>query len=223
MSLAGTAVVAIWNDIEPDARSNFYEWHSREHMPERVSIPGFLRGRRLVAERGSPEWFTLYEVDQPSTLAGAAYLARLNNPTEWTRRVVPSFTNVTRSLCRTQLSTGTGIGGAMLTLRCDAAPERAVDLERYFEEALPKWAELPQVHGAHLCRLEAEASSVQTEERKARVNANRMAEFVVMIEASLSGALEPVLPELRRDRVIAAGASGDSPLELGLYRLEFLC
>jgi hypothetical protein len=193
MPLAGTAVVAIWNDIEPDARADFYEWHSREHMPERVSIPGFLRGRRLVAERGSPEWFTLYEVDRTSTLSGADYLARLNDPTEWTRRVVPSFTNVTRSLCRTSLSTGSGIGGAMLTVRCDAAPQRAGDLERHFEDTLPQWAEMPQVHGAHLCRLELEASSVQTEERKARANANGMAEFVVMIEASLAEALEPVL------------------------------
>jgi hypothetical protein len=130
---------------------------------------------------------------------------------------------VTRSLCRTKLSTGVGIGGAMLTLRCDAAPARATDLENYLEEALPKWAELPQVHGAHLCILEPEASSVQTEERKARANANRMAEFVVMIEASLPGALELVLPELGSERIIAAGASASSPLEIGLYRLEFLC
>ncbi len=223
MPLAGTAVVAIWNDIEPDARADFYEWHSREHMLERVSVPGFLRGRRFVAERGSPAWFTLYEVDRPSTLAGADYLARLNNPTEWTRRVVPSFTNVTRSLCRTKLSIGTGVGGAMLTLRCDAAPARAADLERYFEQAIPRWAELPQVHGAHLCRLELEASSVQTEERKARANANRMAEFVVMVEASLPGALELIEPELSRDRVIAAGAAEGSPLEVGSYRLEFMC
>jgi hypothetical protein len=50
-----------------------------------------------------------------------------------------------------------------------------------------------------------------------------MAEFVVMIEASLSGALEPILPELRRDRLMTAGASGDAPLEVGLYRLEFQC
>lgn len=223
MPLAGTAVVAIWNDIDPDARADFYEWHSREHMLERVAVPGFLRGRRCVAERGSPEWFTLYEVDRTSTLAGADYLARLNNPTEWTRRVVPSFTNVTRSLCRTKLSTGNGVGGVMLTLRCDAAPERAAELERFFEEAVPRWAERPQVHGAHLCRLELEASSVQTEERKARANANRLAEFVVMVEASQAGALDPVQRELGRDRLVAAGASGDSPLEVGLYRLEFMC
>lgn len=54
MSLLGKAVVAIWNDILPEGRDNFIEWHNREHIPERVSIPGFLRGRRYIAEQGVP-------------------------------------------------------------------------------------------------------------------------------------------------------------------------
>ena len=39
--LAGEAVVAIWNGIEPEAREQFYDWHVNEHMPERAGIPGF--------------------------------------------------------------------------------------------------------------------------------------------------------------------------------------
>lgn len=39
MSLLGKAVVAIWNDILPEGRDNFIEWHNREHIPERVSVP----------------------------------------------------------------------------------------------------------------------------------------------------------------------------------------
>ena len=31
---AGEAVVAIWNGIAPEGRTEFYEWHNREHMPE---------------------------------------------------------------------------------------------------------------------------------------------------------------------------------------------
>jgi hypothetical protein len=47
--LAGEAVVAIWNGIDPDTREQFYDWHVNEHMPERVGIPGFRRGRRYIA------------------------------------------------------------------------------------------------------------------------------------------------------------------------------
>src|SRR5712675_2175888 len=86
MSLAGQGVVAIWNDITPEGRAEFFAWHNREHMPERVGIPGFRRGRRYIALAGAPEFFTLYETDSPEVLAGSDYLNRLNHPTPWTRR-----------------------------------------------------------------------------------------------------------------------------------------
>ena len=91
MSLAGQAVVAIWNGIAPEGRTEFYEWHNREHMPERVGIPGFRRGRRYIAKYGTPEFFTLYEADSAEVLVGQDYLNRLNNPTPWTQRVPPTF------------------------------------------------------------------------------------------------------------------------------------
>jgi len=35
MSLAGRGAVCIWHDLAPDATDEFYQWHNREHMPER--------------------------------------------------------------------------------------------------------------------------------------------------------------------------------------------
>src|SRR5262249_45357292 len=93
-SLAGQGVGAIWNDTLPEGRAEFYEWHNREHMPERVGIPGFRRGRRYIALDARPEFFTLYETDGPHTLSGAEYLTRLNNPTPWTLRATRAFRNV---------------------------------------------------------------------------------------------------------------------------------
>ncbi len=40
MSLAGLGVVCIWQDLLPEARDEFPQWHNREHMPERVGSPG---------------------------------------------------------------------------------------------------------------------------------------------------------------------------------------
>jgi hypothetical protein len=45
---SGQAAVAIWCDVAPEARAQFDDWHAHEHMPERLSIPGFLRGSRLT-------------------------------------------------------------------------------------------------------------------------------------------------------------------------------
>ena len=93
MSLAGQGIVAIWHDIVPEGRQEFYEWHNREHMPERMGIPGFRRGRRYIAVTGSsPMFFCFYEGDSLDVVAGPDYLQRLNNPSEWTRRMITSTT-----------------------------------------------------------------------------------------------------------------------------------
>ena len=73
MSLAGQGALAIWNDIAPEGREVFFEWHGREHVAERLAIPGFLRCRRYVALRGSPEHFTFYETADLQVLTGPSY------------------------------------------------------------------------------------------------------------------------------------------------------
>ncbi len=41
-----TGLMIIWADIDLNYVLRFQEWHNCEHVPERMSIPGFLRGRR---------------------------------------------------------------------------------------------------------------------------------------------------------------------------------
>ena len=77
MPLAGQGVLAIWNGIEDEAEADFVAWHVREHIPERVAVPGFLRGRRYVAEVGAPKYFNFYETESPEALISPAYLQRL--------------------------------------------------------------------------------------------------------------------------------------------------
>ena len=68
-------------DIVPEAVAEHDDWHTHEHLPERLSIPGFLRGTRWSATSSGPAYCVLYEVEQLATLASEAYLARLNAPT----------------------------------------------------------------------------------------------------------------------------------------------
>jgi hypothetical protein len=111
MSLAGEGAVAIWHDIAPEGREEFYAWHGEEHMPERVGIPGFLRGRRYVAIRAELEFFNLYEASSPQVVIGVDYRARLENPTPWTVATVKHFRSVARSVCRVAATYGRGQGG----------------------------------------------------------------------------------------------------------------
>lgn len=203
MSLAGEGVVAIWNGIRPQGRAEFYEWHNREHMPERVGIPGFLRGRRYSAVDAHPEFFTLYETRSVADLSGPEYLARLNAPTEWTRRATAHFTDTARSLCRVAISIGVGMGGWIVTWRFEAAPQ--------WDEAqvLRTLAAAPGVVGAHLCVADRAASGIETEEKKGRPK-NAVPAYVLMAEGGAD-----------REALEAACAGVSIPgAERGLYRLQ---
>jgi len=88
------AAVAMWWDIAPEIRTEWEEWHSHEHMPERLSIPGFLRGTRYVAVSGAPSYFVLYEAADLSVITSGPYLERLNNPTPWSQKMMPHHRNM---------------------------------------------------------------------------------------------------------------------------------
>ena len=82
--LAGHAVMINWSDVAPEHRPAYYEWHSREHMVGRISIPGFRRGRRYMAATARRDFLVLYEVADdrhlPAELrpeaSGLRYVAR---------------------------------------------------------------------------------------------------------------------------------------------------
>jgi hypothetical protein len=205
MGLLGEGVVAIWNGIRREGRADFYEWHNREHMPERVAIPGFLRGRRYVAAQAHPEFFTLYETRSPADLSGAEYLARLNAPTEWTQRATSHFTDTARSLCRVAFTAGVGVGGWLMTWRFDAAPPGNL------QEWLRLLERAPGVAGVHFCIADPGASGIETEEKKGRPK-NAVPGYVVMVEG---GADREALEAACAGVSIAAA-------ERGLYRLQYV-
>lgn len=185
MSLAGKGVIAIWQDLIPEARQDYYEWHNRQHMPERLSIPGFRRARRFVAIRGGPEFYTLYEADSHGDVSGKAYLERLNAPTEWTRRIMPAFRNMARAVCRVDYTWGVGEGGFVLTQRFAVSRESGRDLVgKLTENVLPSLADLPGVAGVHLCIADESASTVDTFEKTFRAAEDLTPPSVLMIEGT---------------------------------------
>lgn len=219
MSLAGQAVVAIWNGIAPEGRTEFYEWHNREHMPERVGIPGFRRGRRYIAKYGTPEFFTLYEADSAEVLVGQDYLNRLNNPTPWTQLVPPTyFRDTARGICRVKLSLGHGQGGWMLTLRFSAEAGREAALEKYLRHnALPLLIDIVQVVGVHLAVADRAGSDIKTTERGDRKV--DIPNWIVMIEAGTPEAADAACDKLLAGDLAKHGARVE--MERGLYSLQF--
>jgi hypothetical protein len=159
-------------------------------MPERLAIPVFRRGRRFVAVEAEPEFFTLYETDDKDVLSGVDYLARLNDPTPWTRRCAAQFIHASRSLCGVALSLGPGQGGLVMTYRFDAEGPREAELRAQVEAALPRLVAEPGICGAHLCLADRAASAVQSVEKQGRAEKARVWSWIVLVEGGMdAGAL----------------------------------
>ena len=211
MSLPGKAFLAMWHDIEPDAWTEYMEWHTREHMPERLSIPGFLVGKRLVNHAVDRyRYGTIYTGRDVEVFRSQAYLDRLNNPTEWSGKVQPSFRNFLRVACDRIASAGRGDGGAMATIRLDL--QEGAD-EKFAAGADALCASLLNVAGAatvSIGKARNEVSDIKTRETEMRPGMSEEGfEVVVLVEGSGAPELEASLPELLR--VIAE-------IDLGLDR-----
>lgn len=220
MALMGQGAVVIWADLGTLARRAHDHWHSHEHLPERVSIPGFRRGRRAVSVDGSaPQILAMYEVDDLATLASPAYLERLNHPTAWSARVMGEVKQLTRTLCRVSASHGSGLGAFALTLALAPDPERPGVLRDWLaRELLPSLPAQPGLTGAHLLEREASVAPPVTAEQRARTRPDLGVHTVVLIEGYDADALWQLLDtRLAAARWREHGAAG--PALAGRWQL----
>lgn len=219
MPLAGNALVAIWNDILPESRDDFFEWHPREHMVERLGIDGFLRGRRYIALDDSVEFLTLYEVRQPEVLASPGYLARVTNPTPWSSRVLPAFRNNARGACQLVFSQGHAMGGFVATIRLEAQEGHAAALDQAItEQVLPQLIAQPHLCGVHYVVNDVSLTSGNSGNQRGRVIT--LPERIVLIEGISAQALKSLLEgSLSAPTWQALGAKAS--VQAGVYQLEY--
>jgi hypothetical protein len=95
----GTGLLLVMMDIDPAHEDDFNRWYDEEHVPERLSCPGFLSGRRFVSVEGDPKYLAIYELTDPDVLESDEYRAMVP-PTDWMRRVSPHWRNFTRNVYR---------------------------------------------------------------------------------------------------------------------------
>jgi hypothetical protein len=198
MTLRGKAAVAIWSDMRDPIAHDL--WHSREHLPERIGISGFLRARRYVSTDGGkePRYFVLYELSDASVLTSPHYLACLNDPTPWTRETMRAVNSLSRTLCCVALSLGTGQGGCAATLRF-SPPQEEILLQTWLQEhALPALAVHTGVTGVHWLRRDESVERPDTTERRLRVTEDGFVDWVVFVEGydadAVRAAIEMNLP-----------------------------
>ena len=118
-------ILAIFNDVRPGREAEFEAWFQGEHLQERLAVPGFLYGRRHEAIAASSGYFNFYVVESPAVLTSTPYLARLDDPTPITKRIMADvFANMHRTVCTRVARRGAFRGAYAVTARyADAAPD----------------------------------------------------------------------------------------------------
>ena len=216
--MLGKAAVAIWCDVAFDVRAEFDHWHAHEHMPERLAIAGFLRGSRWAAERGEG-YFILYEAQSEAAISAAPYLERLNNPTPWSRKMMPHHRNMVRGLCRVEASGGAALGRALATLRFAAEPARSAELRAWMCDTL---AAMPQREGlvaAALLRDIGRSPTRETTEQRLR-GGDTAPEWIALVSGYRADAVANVVSqELSEASMCSHGAAPGRVA--GVYRLAF--
>jgi len=221
MTIAGAGCFVGWYDLTAGDESEHDNWHTHEHMIERVAIPGFRRGSRYRAIDGAPRVCIIYQGETLATFTSAAYLERLNNPTPWSTRCLPLFVGMNRSLCIVAATFGHGIGGYLLTLQFSARDGETDRLEQWLiEEALPELAGRAGLNGAHLLVCDPAASRTQTREKDLRGVPDAFADRIVLVEGYDRAAIEAARDELLGASGLAAHGAATNPIA-GLYSLDF--
>jgi len=218
MGLRGRAFNAMWSNLLPGYARELDRWHTIEHMPERLGVPGFLRGRRYInAVASDHSLFILYEAAHIETFRSPGLIARLNDPTEWSKKVQPGLLNFTRGPCQTLISLGEGVGGAILTIRLSGKAQSGAQVGDELTDLAPALTRLHGVTAVHIGRHVPD-DIVSAEKKLRPTTATPSFGFVILVEGLGAAELEAAQPDI----VKIAARSTASALELGVFRLAYL-
>lgn len=117
MPLAGKGMLLTSMNVDAADEAEFNRWYDREHLEERVAIPGFLEARRYVAHQGNPKYLSLYSTETFEVLDSPAYRTALANQTAWSKANIARFKDMIRGVARITISRGTGRGAALGIIR----------------------------------------------------------------------------------------------------------
>lgn len=117
MPIAGKGMLLTSMNVDAADEAEFNRWYDREHLEERVAIPGFLEARRYVAHDGNPKYLSLYSTETFDVLDSPAYRTALANQTAWSKGNIARFKDMIRGVARITVSRGIGRGAVLGIIR----------------------------------------------------------------------------------------------------------
>ena len=196
MALYGKGMLMTFTETPAGVEEDFNEWYNREHVDERVWMPGFHRARRYVDSDGDAliKYFATYETEKVEDLADPAYMELLKDQSDWSKKVMATFHKFDRVTARITIDLSHGFGGACAFARFFPAPSVMDALRRHLEkDLLPSLVARPGMIGAVLAENDLD---VVNEGRKAQgmaIPENETPQWIVLLEGQSSQATASAL------------------------------
>ncbi len=173
-------LLCIWTDVDPVHELDFNRWYDREHMQERVAIPGFQSARRFAAVGDCPRpYLALYYTDNLGIFQTQPYRNAFTNQTAWSRENFTRMRGTQRRVGRLSLEAGAGEGGALALFVVPQALLERAGVTSQLEQALTTLLEQDHVIRATLLETDAGLSTPVTADAVAAP-----ADALVMVEAT---------------------------------------
>jgi len=152
-SVSGSGLLVIWTDVAPGVEAEFNEWYDGEHVPQLLGVDGFLSAKRYQAVDGKPKYIAAYELADENVLQRDAFRQVRENPTAWTKRMLPHFRNTQRGILRQIFSHGERRekdAPFVLTVRLNTPAEHDDEFNQWYNvDHVPALVAVPGVYCAH--------------------------------------------------------------------------
>lgn len=194
MALLGNYVLLICHDFPEADDKEFNEWYIREHVRERVALPGFNRGRRFRSVGEGPKYLAFYEATGAAAVSSEAYLKLVRNFDPRSRQFVPRFASPARTVSVVRASTSVGEGGVIALLGFEADEKAAQSLRNDAARLTDTLARRHGIVGAHVIEAD-DAALAHSREGHIRQN-DLILPWILLVEAIDEASLMPVWNEL---------------------------
>jgi hypothetical protein len=188
MKLFGNGMMITFTEVAADLEDDFNEWYNREHLDERVDLPGFRRARRYEAIDAIIKYMSTYECANPTDIGSPAYLDVIADPSDWSQRIMPGFTKWHRMVGRIVADSARGMGAFLVLARFYPDPGRADETEAWLTGGvLDDLASRPRLTGAAAMAVDLELDARMTRAFGQEPDPNQIPEWGILIESTDPG------------------------------------
>jgi hypothetical protein len=188
------AQLFVWSDIDPDHEADFNLWYDREHMEERVRLPGFSGARRYRAVSTSARrYLALYRADALDCFTTDAYRKAFTQQTNWSNLNFSRMSNTRRRVMSVALEAGFGAGGNLAMVVLNATQADLTLDSAQIEKIMGEIMDIEGVlHAQYLVPDTTLSTPLPSEDTNVRVLAP-----AIVIDATTEPAAEAALHQLR--------------------------